>query len=222
VHGQSVEDLYTESQRQILARIQVFLAGHAAEEVWFGQLTSGSGSDLQVATFLASAYVGFNGMGKSLISVGAAMSPLSDDNPVKFVLSDTDRKQEVDELLATCRKQVLELLKQKRHVVEGIRDALLEREELIGDEIEEVMAQLGEREPLPVPAGGVGPGSGGPQGGDGPAGPGNGPPGPLPGGIPPPPGPLPPAPPPPGGNGGGDGRGNGPPAPPGGGTPPQG
>jgi cell division protease FtsH len=200
VHGQSVEDLYTESQRQILARIQVFLAGHAAEELWFGQLTSGSGSDLQVATFLASAYVGFNGMGKSLISVGAAMDPTSDGNPVKLVLADGDRKQEVDALLASCRRQVLELLDRKRHVVEGIRDALLEREELIGDEIEEVMAALGEREPLPVPAGDGGRSAAPepPHGGNGPSGQGNGPPRPLPGGIPPPPGP----PPPPGGNGG--------------------
>jgi cell division protease FtsH len=157
VHGQSIEDLYTESQRQILARIQVFLAGHAAEEMWFGQLTSGSGSDLQAATFFASAYVGFNGMGRSLISVGAAMNPLEDANPVKLVLADPDRRKEVHELLASCRKQVLELLERKRHAVEGVRDALLEREELIGDEIEALMAELGEREPLPVPATGNGP-----------------------------------------------------------------
>jgi cell division protease FtsH len=174
VHGQSIEDLYTESQRQILARIQVLVAGHAAEELWFGQLTSGSGSDLQNATFLAAAYVGLAGMGKSLISVGAAMDPLQDGNPVKTVLSDPDRKKEVDQLLASCRKQVFELLNRKRYAVEGVRDALLEREELIGDEIEALMAELGEREPLPVPATGnggtAGPlpgGNGGPAGGDG-------------------------------------------------------
>jgi hypothetical protein len=51
-------------------------------------------------------------------------------------------------------------------VVEGIRDALLEREELIGDEIEEIMAELGEREPLGVPIGGDGQ-SGNGQPGDG-------------------------------------------------------
>jgi cell division protease FtsH len=174
VHGQSMEDLYTESQRQILARIQVLVAGHAAEELWFGQLTSGSGSDLQNATFLAAAYVGLAGMGKSLISVGAAMDPLQDGNPVRAVLAEPDRKKEVDELLASCRKQVFELLERKRTAVEGVRDALLEREELIGDEIEALMAELGEREPLPVPAtGNGGPmgqapgGNGGPAGGDG-------------------------------------------------------
>jgi cell division protease FtsH len=160
VHGQSVEDLYTESQRQLLARIQVMVAGHAAEELWFGQLTSGSGSDLQNATYIAAAYVGLAGMGRSLVSVAAAMDPLQGDgNPVKAVLADPDRRKEVDELLASCRKQVLELLDRKRHVVEGIRDALLDREELIGDEIEALMAELGEREPFPVPATGNGPAS---------------------------------------------------------------
>jgi hypothetical protein len=48
------------------------------------------------------------------------------------------------------------LLESNRHVVEGIRDALLVREELIGDEIEELMAELGEREPIPVPVVGDG------------------------------------------------------------------
>ena len=211
VHGQSVEDLYTENQRQLLARIQVLTAGHAAEEIWFGQLSSGSGSDLQNATFLAAAYVGFNGMGRSLISVGAALNPVEDANPVKLVLSDPDRKQEVDELLASCRRQVFDLLQRKRPVVEGLRDALLEREELIGDEIEEIMAQLGEREPLPVRAPGNG-GSGAVQQGNGPAG--SAPPG---GGLAPPPAIPPPPHRGPRGNGGGGGHGNGPAA---GGIPP--
>lgn len=72
------------------------------------------------------------------------------------MLADGDRRKEVDELLASCRRQVRTVLESKRHVVEGIRDALLDREELIGDEIEELMAQLGEREPMPVPVVGDG------------------------------------------------------------------
>jgi hypothetical protein len=35
--------------------------------------------------------------------------------------------------------------------VEGVRDALLERGEIIGDEIEALMAELGEREPFGYP-----------------------------------------------------------------------
>jgi hypothetical protein len=52
-----------------------------------------------------------------------------------------------------CRRHVRGLLMRKRHVVEGVRDALLEREELIGDEIEALMAELGEREPIEIPVG---------------------------------------------------------------------
>jgi cell division protease FtsH len=167
VHGQSVEDLYTESQHQLLAEIQVFLAGLAAEKIWFGQTTTGPGSDLVQATRLAAAYVGLAGMGKSLISVAAAVDPMQDGNPVKVVLADPERRKEVDDLLASCRTQVEQLLLGKQHAVEGVRDALLEREELIGDEIETLMAELGEREPLPVPAAGNGGTAGDLPGGNG-------------------------------------------------------
>jgi signal transduction histidine kinase len=92
-----------------------------------------------------------------------------DGDPIRAVLSDRDRRKEVDELLNSCRRQVRTLLESKRHVVEGIRDALLTREELIGDEIEELMAELGEREPIPVPAVGGGQEALGPGGNGQPA-----------------------------------------------------
>jgi cell division protease FtsH len=153
VHGQSVEDRYLETQKEILARIQVSLAGLVAEEMWFGQTTTGPSSDLQSATFNAARYVGLHGMGRSLISAGVMANPFAGEDPIKAVLSDGDRRKEVDELLEESKRRVRALLLQKRHVVEGIRDALLEREELIGDEIEALMAELGEREPLEVPMG---------------------------------------------------------------------
>jgi cell division protease FtsH len=173
VHSQEVEDRYLQTQRQIIARIQTSLAGLVAEDIWFGQTTGGPSSDLQAATRIACMYVGVAGMGKSLISVAALQPTMMDGDPIRAVLSDPERKKEVDELLDSCRRQVRQLLESKRHVVEGIRDALLDREELIGDEIEELMAELGEREPLPVPVGGDGEadlpgGNGQPQpGGDG-------------------------------------------------------
>jgi cell division protease FtsH len=173
VHSQEVEDRYLQTQRQVIARIQTFLAGLVAEDIWFGQTTGGPSSDLQNATRIACTYVGVTGMGRSLISVAALQPTMMDGDPIRAVLSDPERKKEVDELLESCRSQVRQLLETKRHVVEGVRDALLEREELIGDEIEELMAELGEREPLPVPVGGDGEaalpgGNGQPQpGGDG-------------------------------------------------------
>jgi len=151
VHGQPVEDIYSWNQKQILARLQVGVAGLVAEQMWFEQTSNGAASDLANATRLAAHYVGMWGMGRSLISMGAMGPTMMDGDPVRAVLSDPDRRREVDDLLDECRRQVRALLEQKRHVVEGVRDALLEREEIIGDEIEALMAELGEREPLDIP-----------------------------------------------------------------------
>jgi cell division protease FtsH len=122
-----------------------------AEEIWFGQTTTGPSSDLVNATRAVAAYVGVFGMGKSLISVGAIPPTMMDGDPIRAILSDPDRKEEMDALLDDCRDRVKKLLLQKRHAVEGVRDALMEREELIGDEIEALMAELGEREPIEIP-----------------------------------------------------------------------
>jgi hypothetical protein len=88
-------------------------------------------------------------MGKSLIS--APMDVDFGETIISAVLSDPERRKEVDSILRDCHTQVRALLVSKRRVVEGVRDALLEREELIGDEIEVLMAELGEREPIDVP-----------------------------------------------------------------------
>jgi cell division protease FtsH len=154
VHGQDLEESYLDTQKQMLASIQVFLAGLVGEEIWFGQTTSGPTSDLTVATFKAALYVGVYGMGKSLASVLPAVNPFSESGTiVQAVMRDAERQKEMDAVLEECRARVRTLLQVKRHAVEGVRDALLEREELIGDEIEALMAELGEREPIEIPVG---------------------------------------------------------------------
>ena len=145
--------MFLRTQKQLLARIQVSLAGLVAEEIWYGQTTSGPSSDLVNATRNAAAYVGVYGMGRSLISAAASgPGPYGETDPIGVVLSDAERRKEIDAILNDCRDSVRNLLLKKRHVVEGVRDALLEREELVGDEIEVLMAELGEREPIEVPA----------------------------------------------------------------------
>ncbi|HEX6330114.1 MAG TPA: AAA family ATPase [Actinomycetota bacterium] len=149
VSRQNLEESYLDTQKQIMADVQISLAGLVAESIWFGQSTSGPSSDLQAATYNAARYVGVYGMGRSLIS--SAWDATDTQDAIAGTLKDQKRRDEIDELLNDCRDRVRNLLLKKRHVVEGIRDALLEREELIGDEIEELMAELGEREPIEIP-----------------------------------------------------------------------
>jgi cell division protease FtsH len=182
VSTQEIEEMFLRTQKQLLARIQVSLAGLVAEEIWYGQTTSGPSSDLVNATRNAAAYVGVYGMGRSLVSAAASgPGPMGEIDPIGRVLGDPKRREEVDEILNDCRDRVRNLLLKKRHVVEGVRDALLEREELVGDEIEVLMAELGEREPIEVPLTGdggrspFGPSGNGPGGNGGATGGGNGP-----------------------------------------------
>ena len=55
------------------------------------------------------------------------------------VLADDRARQAVDNLLHEQKEQVVALLAAHRHLVEALRDALLDREELVGREILEVI-----------------------------------------------------------------------------------
>jgi signal transduction histidine kinase len=60
-------------------------------------------------------------------------------NIVARVASSDDGKERIEERLAAARLRARSMLSDNRHVVEALRDALLERHELIGDEILEVI-----------------------------------------------------------------------------------
>jgi ATP-dependent Zn protease len=49
-------------------------------------------------------------------------------------------REEVDELLRGAKDDVRDMLDDNRHVIEALRDALLERDELVGAEILDVIA----------------------------------------------------------------------------------
>ena len=63
------------------------------------------------------------------------------------VLSSDEGREAVARLLAGARDEVTTLLEANRHVVEALRDALLERDELVGDEIGEVIRGSVEQQP---------------------------------------------------------------------------
>ena len=110
-----------------------------AEELFFGETSSGVAADLQAATNAACQMVGTLGMGSTLISAGALEVP-GGANIVSKVLSTDAGRDEVEELLRRAKAEAREMVESNRHVVETLRDALLEHEELIGSEILEVIA----------------------------------------------------------------------------------
>ena len=81
--------------------------------------------------------VGSFGMAGSLISLEAVRG--GGTNIVAKGLSDEVSRQRVDEILDRARDEVRATMSQRAYLVEALRDALLERDELIGPEIEQVL-----------------------------------------------------------------------------------
>jgi cell division protease FtsH len=131
------EERYTKTRSEIEALIQIAFGGMVAEELFFGETSTGVASDLQAATVAACQMVGSLGMGSTLISSAALDMP---GNIVSKVTAIDSGREEVDELLRGARDDVRDMLDDNRHVIEALRDALLERDELVGSEILDVIA----------------------------------------------------------------------------------
>ncbi len=138
-HGDR-DDVYTRSRSEMLALIQIAFGGQCAEEIFFGDVSTGPGGDLLYATNAAAEMVGAHGMDDSLVSFLAVQNAaLSDTNIVGRVLADSEGRAAVQALLVRQKAVAKALLEDNTHLVEALRDALLEREELIGDEITDVL-----------------------------------------------------------------------------------
>jgi cell division protease FtsH len=105
--------------------------------MFFGETSSGVASDLQAATVAACQMVGMLGMGSTLISAAALDIP---GNIVTRVTSNDAGRDEVEQLLRGAKDNVRAMLEDNRNVIEALRDSLLDRDELVGVEILDVIA----------------------------------------------------------------------------------
>ncbi len=131
------EERWTRTRGEIEALIRIAMGGMVAEEIFFGDTSSGVAGDLQAATEAAAQMVGSFGMAGSLISMDALHA--GGANIVAKVVGDETGRQQMDTILSSARDEVRALLSQHSYLVEALRDALLERDELIGSEIDDVL-----------------------------------------------------------------------------------
>ena len=91
--------------------------------------------------------VGSFGMAGSLVSYDAiAEGPVGSKNLVGKVLSDAEGKARVEQILTEQKGRVTRLLEENRDVVVALRDALIARDELVGDEIiQQIEIAIGSR-----------------------------------------------------------------------------
>jgi ATP-dependent Zn protease len=142
-HGDA-EEVFTRSRSEMLALIQISLAGQCAEEMFFGDVSTGPGGDLLYATNVAAQMIGAAGMAGTLVSYAAVQgSAFSDTNLVGRVLSDSEGRRRVEELLQEQKVRIKGRLEANQHLIAALRDALLDRNELVGREIAAVLDAAG-------------------------------------------------------------------------------
>lgn len=118
------------SRRQMLARLDVMMAGRAAEALIFGEehVTSGASSDFESATRLAEAMVTRFGMSALL---GKASYDKAEESPATRAVINSEVKMLIDAAYARAEA----LLAEKEGELHALAGALLEHETLTGEEV---------------------------------------------------------------------------------------
>jgi cell division protease FtsH len=143
-------DRFNYSRAELEARIKMSLGGRAAEEVVFGDQTTGAEGDIAQVTAIVRHMVGRWGMSSAIGMV--AVLPSDGANPWGEITSPRTLElvdEEVRRKVEAAYEDVVALLTAERARLDALAEALLERETL--DQIDAYrIAGLGEPEPLPV------------------------------------------------------------------------
>ena len=127
-------DRFTYREPEIQAKINVALGGRAAEEVVFGETSTGAESDIQQLTEIARQMVGRWGMSSAIGPV--AVLPRDGSGPLlpgaAEVSPDTQKlvDDEVRRIIDESHQHVIQLLRSNRSKLDALAAALLEHETL--------------------------------------------------------------------------------------------
>jgi cell division protease FtsH len=140
------EDKYTMRKNELLDNLVVDMGGRVAEEIVFGDVTSGARGDIQMATRLARKMVCEWGMSEKMgmveygehedyVFLGRDLSRARDYS--EATAQEIDR--EVRKLCDDAYQRAMTLLMQHRETLEAIAKALLEYETLDGSQIRDII-----------------------------------------------------------------------------------
>ena len=127
-------DRYGYGAAYLRGRIVGALGGHAAEELVYGDVTTGAESDLEQVTRIARQMVGRWGMSDAVGKV--SVLPRPDEEPMLFGAAHASDRTlelvdaEVRRIADECYEEALEQLRENRERLDALADALVEHETL--------------------------------------------------------------------------------------------
>lgn len=141
-----LEDKYLSTKTEITDKLTVFLGGRAAEELAFNELTTGAENDLQQATEIAHKMICEYGMSDKLgpLTLRKKESEIflgRDFTKEKAYSEKTAQMidEEVKKIVEDCRDRAKDLLKKNKAKLDRLAKALIEKEILTGEEVEEIL-----------------------------------------------------------------------------------
>jgi cell division protease FtsH len=141
------EDRYLMTQRELLGKIDVLLGGRAAEEIIYGEISTGAANDLTKATDIARKMITEYGMSekyknvvlpsqRSSLFLGQDMKPGSREYAESTQAYIDD---EITKIIKERYDHVVSLLKEKKALLVKIADRLLEIEVIKAEELKELV-----------------------------------------------------------------------------------
>ena len=137
------EETYFSTKKQLLATITGYMGGRTAEEIFFGDVSSGSHNDIEQATRIARMMVTELGMselgpikydsGDNAVFLGRDYSQLSNTHSGQIAF---EIDQQVRKIIETAHSQATEIINNNKDKMDIIANALLEHETLNHEQIQ--------------------------------------------------------------------------------------
>ncbi|WP_238916100.1 ATP-dependent zinc metalloprotease FtsH [Clostridium sp. YIM B02555] len=144
------EEKYLMTKEEILEQIIVLLAGRAAEELVFNEVTTGASNDIERATSLARQMVTMYGMSDKfgMIGLESIQNRYLDGRPVRNcsdeISAEVDR--EVINIINKAYEKAKELLKINMEALGKISSHLIFKETIMGEEFMEILNSVQNKE----------------------------------------------------------------------------
>ena len=137
------DETYFETKQQLLAEIAGFMGGRVAEEIFFGDISSGAANDIQQATRIARMMVTELGMselgpikydsGENAVFLGRDYSQLSNTHSGQIAF---EIDQQVRKIIDDAHQEATDIINANKDKLETISNALLEYETLNAEQIQ--------------------------------------------------------------------------------------
>ncbi|MGL5000586.1 MAG: ATP-dependent zinc metalloprotease FtsH [Cetobacterium sp.] len=136
------EDRYLKSKNEFLSELVTLLGGRAAEEIVFGDITTGASNDIERATGIAHGMVTKYGMSEKFGPIMLDATREGDMFPQKLYGETTSKEidDEIRSLVSNAYLKAKEILIENRDILETITQALLRLETINGQELDEMLA----------------------------------------------------------------------------------